>query len=471
MDFYYARHKDLNFLNPESHKIFRKLVEDIKVGIFMADTGDKLFYVNKAFADTLELPYSSEAMGKDWKGLCFSDPHRQEQFFIELNHVGLVRDFEILHVLPNGKDVHLLITANYIYGDQGERIGVYGSLVNISDMRKLEEDLLVKNKKLEQILIFCNTLSDIFQIEELTKYIVHQTAEILDTKRCSLMFFDPSANELYVNASYGLVEEMTHNGRVRIGDPVAGIVALQNRAVLIEDIEDNGIFKQQNKKAYTQRSFMSAPIFYNDKLLGILNVSEKQGRFNNMDLKVLETIAQQAAVSINKTQALSNFEQLSQIDPMTGLLNFRSFIQKIEEETHRAKRYGAPLSLMMIDIDNFKTYNDTYGHPEADKLLKKLADIFKANLRTTEFIFRYAGDEFAIILPQTNEAQAAIAAEKVRQIVEKEFYKDNISISIGIAQYHADLSKEMLIKQADDSLYQSKESGRNRVSCYRLVKE
>ncbi|MEI7998077.1 MAG: diguanylate cyclase [Candidatus Omnitrophota bacterium] len=466
MEFYYARHKDLNFLNPESHKIFRKLVEDIKVGIFMVDTLGKLFYVNKAFADTLELHSCSEVMGQGWTEVCFYDHDRRDQFIEELDSVGVVRDFEIAHISSRGHKSQLLITANYIYSDQGEKIGVYGSLVNISLLRQLEEDLLVKNKKLEQILSFCNTLGDIFQLEELTKYIVSETAEILDVKRCSIMFADDSSNELYVHASCGLSEEMIEKTKVRIGEPVAGIVALQSKAVLVEDIEEGDIFKQQNKQAYTQRSFMSAPLFYNQKLLGILNVSEKQGQFTKMDLKVLETIAQQAAVSINKTQTLSALHQLSHTDPMTGLLNYRSFIQKIDEEVQRVKRYGTTLSLMMVDIDNFKTYNDTFGHPEGDKLLRRIGEIFKVNLRTTEFICRYAGDEFCIIFPQTDGMRASVAAEKIRQLVAKEFSKEKISISIGIAQFQADSNKETLIKQADESLYHSKKAGRNKVSFY-----
>ncbi len=463
MDFYYARHKDLNFLNPESHKIFRKLVEDIKVGIFMADTLGKLFYVNRAFADMFELQSCSEALGKEWGNLCFFDHHRRDQFFAEFDSLGVVRDFEIIC----GYNTHLLITANQIYTDQGERIGIYGSMVDISDQRKLEEDLLIKNKKLEQILSFCNTLGDIFQIEELTKFIVHQTAEILDAKRCSLMFVDAASNELYVNASCGLLDEILPKARVRIGEPIAGIIALQNKAMLIEDIEENDLFKRHNKKIYTQHSFMSVPLFYNQKLTGVLNVSEKEGPFNRMDLKVLETIAQQAAVSINKTKALTTFEHLSLTDFMTGLFNYRSFLQKIEEETERAKRYGSLLSLMMIDVDNFKTYNDTHGHPEGDKLLSRLAEIFRINLRSTEFICRYGGDEFAIIFPQTDGKQAVSAAEKIRELVAKEFLKEEmISISVGVAQFQAESSKEILIKQADESLYQSKKAGRNRVSFY-----
>ena len=157
-------------------------------------------------------------------------------------------------------------------------------------------------------------------------------------------------------------------------------------------------------------------------------------------------------------------ERLSQTDPLTGLLNHRSFVQKMEEEVRRAVRYGSPLSLMMIDVDDFKTYNDTCGHLEGDRLLKRLAEIFRANLRATEFICRYGGDEFSIILPQTDAAQAAVAGEKIRAMAAKEFLKAKVSISIGVAQFQTGWGTEALIKQADELLYRSKKAGRNRVS-------
>ncbi len=305
MDAYLAGSKDLNFLNPESHKIFRNLVEDIKIGIFMADARSKIFYVNKAFADTFELQHCSEALGKNWPEACFSDLDRRKQFFAELEALGVVKDFETVRLSLGGQKVHLLVTANHIYSDQGEKIGTHGFAVDISDRRRLEEELFIKNQKLEL---------------------------------------------------------------------------------------------------------------------------------------------------------------LSQTDPLTGLLNHRSFMQKMEEEVQRAGRYGSPLSLMMIDVDDFKTYNDTRGHLEGDDLLKKMAEIFRTNLRATEFICRYGGDEFGIILPQTDGTQAAVAAEKIRAMVAKGFLKAKASVSIGVAQFQQGSGKEGLIKQADELLYRSKKAGRNRVS-------
>lgn len=468
MSFYFAAEKDLNFLNPESHKIFRKLVEEIKIGIFMADSKENLFYVNRAFVELFDFNNSTDALGKNWAELLFTSPDDRRDFLNKMSALGVAKDVETTHVrAPFWQKKFLLISANHILNDKGDKIGTHGFVANMTERRKLEEALAHKHQKIEQILDFCNQLGNIYQIKDLAQYIVKQTAEILDARRCSLMTLDEKTQELYVEAACGLDQDLMAQSRVRLGAPVAGVVAEQAKAVLVHDIEYDGVFKLPNKKNYEKRSFMSAPLVYNQHVIGVLNVCEKQGRFEPTDLKVLESIAQQSVVNLNKTKMLSAFEQLSHTDPMTGLYNYRSFAERIEEEINRARRYHAPLSIMMIDVDNFKTFNDSQGHPEGDRLLKKIAAIFKENMRATEMICRYGGDEFGIILPQTDSSHALLVGEKVRELVRQEFAEDNISISIGVAQYQSDASKEDFVKQADIALYESKKKGRNKVSAFK----
>jgi diguanylate cyclase (GGDEF)-like protein len=211
---------------------------------------------------------------------------------------------------------------------------------------------------------------------------------------------------------------------------------------------------------------MSAPLVYNSKMMGVINVSERNANFTTTDLKVLGLIAKRSAISIAKTEALHKFEYLSHTDPKTGLFNYRFFIQKLEEEISRAFRYGQGLSLMMVDLDNFKHYNDTYGHLAGDKLLCYVADVFKNNLRKTEYICRYGGDEFGVILPCTNSLQAAGVGDKLRERVAADFKMDRLSLSVGIAEFKPGFNTVSLIRQADQALYDAKKSGRNKVSIF-----
>jgi len=140
----------------------------------------------------------------------------------------------------------------------------------------------------------------------------------------------------------------------------------------------------------------------------------------------------------------------------------------LQLEVERARRYHHPLSLLMMDIDNFKHHNDTYGHAEGDKVLAQLGKLIAANIRTNDLGCRYGGEEFALILPVTEGQNALFVAERIRKaFAAEDFYptpgeKVNKTISIGVAEYAADESRESFIKRADENLYKAKQQGKNR---------
>ena len=165
-----------------------------------------------------------------------------------------------------------------------------------------------------------------------------------------------------------------------------------------------------------------------------------------------------------RKRAEEELRQLAIRDGLTGLYNHRFFVTQLIEEIYRSQRYSHPLSILMIDIDEFKKYNDTHGHLEGDKLLVKMARIFTARTRAIDFVARYGGEEFAIILPETTKAGACPVAEKLRSDVEREM-PEGLTISIGVATYPDDAKDvEGLIDRADQCLYRAKREGKNRVS-------
>ena len=162
------------------------------------------------------------------------------------------------------------------------------------------------------------------------------------------------------------------------------------------------------------------------------------------------------------------FEQLSVTDALTGLLNRRYLEERLTEETKRSNRYGYPMSLMMIDVDEFKSYNDKFGHPEGDKALRTVAHLLKDTLRGADVAARYGGEEFSILLPQTTSEEAQTIAERIRQKIETtQFPHRKVTISIGIASCsHIVCSPPEIIKAADQALYEAKHRGRNNVQIY-----
>jgi diguanylate cyclase (GGDEF)-like protein len=151
-------------------------------------------------------------------------------------------------------------------------------------------------------------------------------------------------------------------------------------------------------------------------------------------------------------------------DGLTGVANRSAFDQRLDEETHRLGRYGGTLSLLMIDIDHFKKYNDSFGHAVGDEVLKKVARVLADIGRTSDFVARFGGEEFAVILPETELAGAAILAERFRRGVEDAAWEHGgVTVSIGLAEFDEGDSAHDLMKNADAALYAAKAAGRNRV--------
>ena len=172
--------------------------------------------------------------------------------------------------------------------------------------------------------------------------------------------------------------------------------------------------------------------------------------------------------------ANARLAELAVTDPMTGLYNNRHFQQRLREEMTRAIRHGTPLALIMMDIDNFKHYNDTFGHPEGDELLTRLAGILRETVREGDVVCRYGGEEFAIILPQTDAQEAFLVADRVRNAVEEcpfpgreQQPHGKVTLSAGIAVYPVNASTVgELIKRADEALYKAKQQDKNTVHFY-----
>ena len=176
----------------------------------------------------------------------------------------------------------------------------------------------------------------------------------------------------------------------------------------------------------------------------------------------LQLIAQQ----VELMNANTRLEALATTDYLTDLKNSRAFHEKLQEEVVRASRYGEALSLMIIDVDRFKQYNDTLGHPAGDGALREIAGILGSNARTTDFVARYGGEEFAIILPQTDREGATEAAERLRRAIEQHNWKkQRLTSSFGVATFHKAInSGTRLISAADKAMYASKSRGRNLVT-------
>ncbi len=196
----------------------------------------------------------------------------------------------------------------------------------------------------------------------------------------------------------------------------------------------------------------------------------KPVRFEELLLR-LKRVLNERRLNQERIQMLEKLKKLSITDGLTQLFNSRHFYSQLKGEIERFNRYGHMLSLLLLDIDHFKDFNDTFGHLEGDKILVHIGRIIRDCLRKMDTAYRYGGEEFTIILPGTHGEEARIVAERLRSDVAAENFtsgnasKMNITISIGVTQYYQEEVITSFVQRADQAMYQSKQTGRNKVSC------
>jgi diguanylate cyclase (GGDEF)-like protein len=254
---------------------------------------------------------------------------------------------------------------------------------------------------------------------------------------------------------------------------VASGVLQNGKAAVVADVNKIALRAAPPDWHYKTDSFISYPIVIGERKIGVLNATDRADGeiYGAGDLELLDAIAPQLGVLIDRItlkHMAGEFEQLSVTDALTGLLNRRYLEARLSEEIKRSDREGYPMSFLMIDVDYFKSYNDTFGHDAGDQALKMVAHSLKETLRSADVAARYGGEEFSILLPQTTPDEAKIIAERVREKVETtDFPNRKITVSIGVASCSHVICKPGEIKRAaDNALYEAKRKGRNNVQSY-----
>lgn len=223
-------------------------------------------------------------------------------------------------------------------------------------------------------------------------------------------------------------------------------------------------------------SFICIPLSSKSRKFGLILIEHKnKNTFNEENLRLVTTICKSVSMAIENAELYANLQELATIDGLTGVFNRVYFHQKFESEFKMAKESGYDLTLVILDIDHFKKFNDTYGHMFGDVVLKSVAQTVKSNLRATDTVARFGGEEFVIILPRTTVQEAFERVESLRHKIANNIVKDNlisasVTASFGIACYPETSNNEIeLIRDADNALYKAKDSGRNCIKISRYI--
>jgi diguanylate cyclase (GGDEF)-like protein len=306
--------------------------------------------------------------------------------------------------------------------------------------------------------------------------IVSNSKELLQSERASLMVLDETTNELILKASSGLATDPGLVGPVRVGEGIAGEVIETGKAVMVTDLRSAGRKPAPRERSYKTNSFISYPITIGSRKVGVLNITDKSGggTYDEVDLSLLEIIGPQVALALERAEwqeRATEFELRSITDRLTALPNFSYLEKRLPEELNRSRRYNHPMSFLMIDIDDFKAYNDRNGHPAGNVALQMTAHCLKEALRSADVALRYGGEEFCILLPQTGLDEAKTIAERIRQRVRTWDFPHGesqplgrVTVSIGVSTFSESVdTAEKITAAADRALYQAKHLGKDRV--------
>lgn len=320
-------------------------------------------------------------------------------------------------------------------------------------------------------------LSSAERSDEVLSTIVESAINLSNTAAGSLVLFDEESGEMVMACSRGFSPNFSSVKRWKWKPGGLTSRILDSKTpTIVPDLSKDPVRHNPVILGEGVKSYMAVPLKAEGKIVGILYVNDfKPREFTKGQVSIVSLLATQATFAIENIMLLEKTELMAVTDELTKLHNHRYFVKSLNDELKRANRYKQKLSIIMIDVDYFKHYNDTHGHLMGNEVLKEIAHILKGNIRDIDIVARYGGEEFSIVLPQTDKDKAAFTAERIRTAVEGFKFTNGetqpggrVTISMGVAMFPEDgKTSSELVGKADGSLYQAKREGRNRVCVYK----
>jgi diguanylate cyclase (GGDEF)-like protein len=341
--------------------------------------------------------------------------------------------------------------------------------LEIEKKRSEELEQSIERKTLEQglLLDFGEKIGSKLSLDEIFKVMQDFFKQVFSYQSCIIFFTNTERGTFFLQSNrfdspYGNLFKDLH---LRLGETIVGMCAKEKKSLLTT---------KQKARPYSllienELSEMAVPLIPEGEIKGVIYIGNPEPiAYSEANLQLFTILGYQAAMVLTRAQSYEKTETLAKTDGLTGLYTHRHFQEKLADEVKRSERYHQPLCLIMMDLDHFKEYNDSFGHPQGDALLKKISQILKDCTRESDIVCRYGGDEFAILLLETTKETAMSIARRIREAVELRvntgISRVKITCSIGVAAYPDDsLNKSDLLFQADRALYDSKEKGRNQV--------
>ncbi|PLX99611.1 MAG: sensor domain-containing diguanylate cyclase [Desulfuromonas sp.] len=341
--------------------------------------------------------------------------------------------------------------------------------------RELLGTLQRRNEELSTLVEIGKALTSTLSREDVLNVVMEKVSLLLHSKLWSLLLVDEKTGEMTFEIAVSPAAERLKGLRLKKGEGIAGWVAEHGEPLLIPNVNEDSRFSSQVDEAtsYSTKSIICVPLKSKNRILGVIELinSEEEGTFTKNDLPILTTISDYVAIAIENALYFEKINELIITDDLTELYNSRHFNELIDYELERARRYGTFLSIVFFDLDYFKTVNDTHGHLVGSRILSEIGALVKKYTRRVNLAARYGGDEFVMLLPNTDKEGAIKMAGDLLDIIRENPFKAddetpiNLTASFGVATFPVDADdKNELVRLADKAMYAVKENGRNGVA-------
>jgi diguanylate cyclase (GGDEF)-like protein/putative nucleotidyltransferase with HDIG domain len=326
--------------------------------------------------------------------------------------------------------------------------------------------------ELEAVHQLGNLLNSSLKLDFIIPKAVQMVGEMFRADGCGLFLYDEATNDFFVSGLYG--HQIIPRG-IKIENTLPFYAIKEGRKLLINNIRNNPYVSRELNKVTRAKSLMAVPIIIKDKRIGAISVYSKIKNFyNEKDLEFLDTLANQIGISVMNADLFERTELLACTDGLTGVYDHNYFLKALDRYIEKARKRNQNFSLVMIDLDDFKFYNDKFGHVLGDEILKNTAGILIDSVRNDDIISRYGGDEFAVILNGAKKDRAYQIAERIRKRISQMVYQDpeskhsfSITASIGISTFPDDaVGAKQLVDKADKAMYRVKRNVKNKTEHY-----
>ena len=320
----------------------------------------------------------------------------------------------------------------------------------------------------QELIDFHKSIS-LLSLDGISTVLVNRLPSILSIHFFTLFLYDKDKRMLNL-ISHNRPDIESSFSLPLASSPIMEAAILSGKYILEESFIDSKYYRKSDNKFFKKDYFATIPLKIEKEIVGVLNINDgEKVSFNVSNLDFVLKLSEFISMTVSNAVLYERTKKLSVTDGLTGISNRPNMEQVLRSEFERSMRYGAPLSVVLLDVDHFKGVNDTYGHQKGDEILVAFASLLKKFCRANDTAARYGGEEFLMILPQSNAQGAFKIAERVREEMMKLNFTGNeshfsVTTSCGVVELDRDFIKstDQLVTMADQALYEAKNSGRNK---------